>query len=160
MTRVLRARAGDASACTKIVAGLPDYFTDDVSERVRHDLARHQGWVLEDGDSVVGFVIVERRSPLAAEVLWAAVAPARLGCGLGTELVETVLDELSAEQVLIVEVKTLNPKAGYGPYLLTHRFWLARGFVQVDTIEPLPGWQPGNPCALLVAALAGTRRAG
>jgi len=33
----------------------------------------------------------------------------------------------------------------------------ARGFVQIDTIDPLPGWQPGNPSAIYVAALAETR---
>jgi len=29
--------------------------------------------------------------------------------------------------------------------------------VQVDTIDPLPGWQPGNPSAIYVAALGPTR---
>jgi hypothetical protein len=36
-------------------------------------------------------------------------------------------------------------------------FWGRRGFVQVDTIDPLPGWQPGNPSAIYIAAL-GARR--
>jgi hypothetical protein len=30
------------------------------------------------------------------------------------------------------------------------------GFVQVDTIDPLPGWNPGNPAAIYVAALEPT----
>jgi hypothetical protein len=29
--------------------------------------------------------------------------------------------------------------------------------VQIDRIDPMPGWQPGNPCALYVAALGTTR---
>jgi len=33
-------------------------------------------------------------------------------------------------------------------------FWERAGFVQMDTIDPLPGWQPGNPAAIYVAALA------
>jgi hypothetical protein len=38
------------------------------------------------------------------------------------------------------------------------QFWERRGFVQIDRIDPMPGWQPGNPCALYVAALSPTRR--
>ena len=45
----------------------------------------------------------------------------------------------------IVEAKTLDPSADYAPYDATRAFWIARGFVQFDTIDPLPGWPPGNP---------------
>ena len=31
------------------------------------------------------------------------------------------------------------------------------GSVQFDTIDPLPGWPPGNPAAILAVALAPTR---
>ena len=40
---------------------------------------------------------------------------------------------------------TLDRSAGYPPYRATLAFWQHRGFVEVDTIDPLPGWQPGNP---------------
>jgi hypothetical protein len=36
-------------------------------------------------------------------------------------------------------------------------FWLACGFIQLDTIDPLPGWPPGNPAEILAVALAPTR---
>jgi len=68
------------------------------------------------------------------------------------------LDELSADGVQIVEVKTLDPSAAYAPYDATRAFWLARGFIQLDTIDPLPGWPPGNPAAILAVALAPTRQ--
>jgi hypothetical protein len=29
--------------------------------------------------------------------------------------------------------------------------------IQVDTIDPLPGWPPGNPAAIYVAAVRPTR---
>jgi hypothetical protein len=47
--------------------------------------------------------------------------------------------------------------AGYQPYEATRAFWERRGFVQVDTINPLPGWEPGNPAAIYTAALRPTR---
>ena len=143
--------------CVAIVDGLPDFFTDDVPDKVRGDLRDHAGWVIEDAGVVVGFVIAERRGIRAAEILWAAVAADRRGAGLGARLVDHVLDELSADGVQIVEVKTLDASADYAPYDATRAFWLARGFVQLDTIDPLPGWPPGNPAAILAVALATTR---
>jgi hypothetical protein len=59
--------------------------------------------------------------------------------------------------VVVVEVKTLDASAGYEPYVATRAFWERRGFVRIDCIDPLPGWQPGNPAAIYVAALAPTR---
>jgi GNAT superfamily N-acetyltransferase len=86
-----------------------------------------------------------------------AVDPARRGHGLGTVLLGRMLGELTADGVSVVEAKTLDRSAGYQPYEATRAFWERRGFVQVDTIDPLPGWQPGNPAAIYVAALRPTR---
>jgi hypothetical protein len=65
--------------------------------------------------------------------------------------------ELSSTGVQLIEVKTLDASAGYAPYESTHAFWRKDGFVQVDTIDPLPGWRPGNPAAIYIAALTATR---
>jgi hypothetical protein len=83
--------------------------------------------------------------------------PRSPGGRLGTELIDHVLEELGSDGVQIVEVKTLDASAAYAPYEATRAFWLARGFVQLDVIDPLPDWPPGNPAAILAAALAATR---
>lgn len=142
----------------EIVRGLPDYFTDDVPDKVHTDCIGHGAWVLVDADQVVGFVIAEQRRPLAAEILWMAIASARRGRGEGTLLLNAVLDDLGADGASVVEVKTLDKSSDYRPYEATRAFWEARGFVHLDTIDPLPGWQPGNPSAIYVAALRSTRR--
>ena len=157
MASVRAATAQDAATCTAIVAGLDDFFTDDVPDKVRSDLREHGGWVIDDAGGVVGFAIVQRRGRGAAEILWAAVAADRRGAGLGARLIDHVLDELSADGVQIVEVKTLDPSADYAPYDATRAFWLARGFIQLDTIDPFPDWPPGNPAAILAVALTPTR---
>ena len=92
-------------------------------------------------------------SSQVAEILWAAVDPDRRRSGLGTRLVEDVLETLWAEGVRLVEAKTLDRSAGYEPYEATIAFWEGRGFLKVDVIDPLPGWEPGNPCAIYVAPL-------
>jgi GNAT superfamily N-acetyltransferase len=157
MVSIRAAAARDAASCVEIVAGLPDFFTDDVPDKVQGDLRDHGGWVIDEAGDVVGFVIVERRGARAAEILWAAVAADRRGAGLGARLIDHALDELRADGVQIVEVKTLDRSADYAPYDATRAFWNARGFVQFDMIDPLPGWPPGNPAALLAVALAPTR---
>jgi GNAT superfamily N-acetyltransferase len=86
-----------------------------------------------------------------------AVDAARRGHGHGTRLLGHVLDDLAAAGVSVVEAKTLDASSGYQPYEATRAFWERNGFVQVDTIDPLPGWQPGNPAAIYVAALRPTR---
>jgi GNAT superfamily N-acetyltransferase len=106
---------------------------------------------------VIGFVLVERRYPAAAELTFAAVVPDRQGAGTGTALVDAALAQLAAAGVSVVEVKTLDASAGYEPYVATRAFWERRGFRQIDCIDPLPGWQPGNPSAIYVAALTATR---
>jgi GNAT superfamily N-acetyltransferase len=156
--RVRRAEPGDVSACVDIVAGLPEFFTPDVVDKVRADLLAHDCWVLVEDGAVAAFAIVARRGrcrQAVAEVLWAATSAALRNRGIGTALIEQVLDQLG-DDTRLVEVKTLDPSAGYEPYLATYAFWTARGFVHVDTIDPLPGWAPGNPCAILITAIGWT----
>ena len=157
MLAVRRLVAGDLPAVTAIVRGLPDYFTDDVPGHVERDSAEHPGWVLGDSGEVVAFAITAEKSPGAAEILWMAVHPARRGRGAGTMLLDHVLDHLAATGVSVVEVKTLDRSAVYPPYEATRAFWERSGFIQIDTIDPLPGWPPGNPAAIYVAALRPTR---
>lgn len=149
--------AEDLGECQAIVRGLPDYFTTDVPEKISKDGRLHGGWVIIDDGAVAGFAIVERRSTRAAEVLWMAVREDRRGRRLGGTLLDHVLDALGADGVKLVEAKTLDSSAGYAPYVATRAFWEGHGFVQVDAIDPLPGWQPGNPAAIYLCALGPTR---
>jgi GNAT superfamily N-acetyltransferase len=152
-----RLHLDDLEVAAAIVRGLPDYFTDGVPEKIEHDATVHEAWVLTETDAVLGFAVAERRSTVGAEILWMAVESTRRGAGAGTILLNQVIEELQAEGVAVVEVKTLDGSVDYRPYEATRAFWEARGFVQVDTIDSLPGWQPGNPAAIYVASLRPTR---
>jgi GNAT superfamily N-acetyltransferase len=154
---VRRSTPEDLAACVAIVRGLPDYFTDDVPDKVTHDLGRHEGWILAEGNDIAGFAIVERRSPPTAEILWAAVRAELRGSGHGGVLVDHILDGLSAAGVQLVEVKTQDRSANYPPYEATRAFWEKHGFVHLDTIDPFPDWGPGNPAALYVCAISASR---
>jgi GNAT superfamily N-acetyltransferase len=157
MIDVRRFQAGDAAAAVAIIRGLPDYFTDDVPTKVERDAASHEAWVLTDSGAVAAIAVAARKSPGGAEILWMAVDADRRGRGHGTRLLGHVLDGLAAAGVSVVEAKTLDRSSGYRPYEATRAFWERNGFVHVDTIDPLPGWPPGNPAAIYVAALRPTR---
>jgi ribosomal protein S18 acetylase RimI-like enzyme len=151
---VRRATRDDVDACVTVVAALADYFTPSTHDDVRHDAGTHATWVAEADDGrVVGFVLAPRRFAHAAEITFAAVMPERRNHGVGTALVERALAELAADGVTIVEVKTLDASANYEPYVATRAFWERRGFVQIDCIDPLPGWQPGDPAAIYVRGI-------
>jgi GNAT superfamily N-acetyltransferase len=147
----------DVPAVVDIVKRSPDYFTPDVPEKVVSDAPGHDRWVLEADDGVIGFAVVARARPRSAEVEWIGIDPDHRGRGHGTALLEAILAELVAAGTALVEAKTLDATAGYAPYEATRAFWETNGFVQIDMIDPLPGWQTGNPCALYVAALRATR---
>ncbi len=152
MPAVRRFQAGDAPAAAAIIRGLPDYFTDDVPAKVERDTASHEAWVITDSGTVAGFAVAARKSLGGAEILWIAVDAARRGRGHGTTLLGHVLDHLAAAGISVVEAKTLDRSSGYRPYEATRAFWERNGFIHIDTIDPLPGWRPGNPAAIYVAA--------
>jgi GNAT superfamily N-acetyltransferase len=139
-----------------IVRSLPEFFTPDVPGTVRADFDTHSAWVAVEADQVIGFAVVDRRSTRAVEILWAAIRANRRGAGVGTRLIKEILGALAADGVSLVEVKTLDRTSDYPEYGPTRAFWERRGFVQIDTVDPLPGWQPGNPSAFYVAALRPT----
>src|SRR5215469_12282107 len=79
MPAVRRFTTKDAPAAALIIAGLPNYFTEDVPEKMQHDAERHDAWVLTDSEAVVGVAVAARKSDAGAEILWIAVDASRRG---------------------------------------------------------------------------------
>jgi GNAT superfamily N-acetyltransferase len=150
------AHSSDADGCVNVLALLPEYFTASTHDEVRSGISDHMALVADVDGTVVGFVLIERRHRRSAEVLYLAVHPAFRNQGIGSLVLSAALDALGADGVVLVEAKTLDATAGYEPYVSTRAFWEGRGFVQIDCIDPLPGWDHGNPAAIYVRALAAT----
>jgi len=55
-----------------------------------------------------------------------------------------MLSEVGDEGLRLSEVKTLDQAVDYAPYVATRAFWERRGFIQIDAIDPMPGWLPGK----------------
>lgn len=154
MVQIRRAGPDDVEACVAVLEALPAYFTPDTHDDLRDRFSHCVVYVADDGDSVVGCVLLQPQCS-CAEIYYAGVIPERQRCGIGRRMVELLLDETDLP---LVEVKTLDASSDYAPYVATRAFWESMGFVQIDCIDPLPGWEPGNPSAIYVCALRPTRQ--
>jgi GNAT superfamily N-acetyltransferase len=84
-----------------------------------------------------------------------AVRADRRGAGIGTTLVDALVDRLpDATRSLLV--KTLSDRDGDpGPeYAQTRAFYLARGFMPIAELDI---WGPENPCQLLARTIEQAR---
>ena len=147
------ATPGDIAHCLAIARGLPDYFTADALHEMAADLTRHPTYVAEVDGAVRGFATVKHKSAEVVELAWIAVYRSGRGKGVGSSLLAGLEGELREKAVKLIEVKTLDAKAGYAPYEATRRFYTKHRFVWLETIDPFPGWTAGNPCAIYVKIL-------
>jgi ribosomal protein S18 acetylase RimI-like enzyme len=142
-----------AEKCVQIARELPDYFTGSGIANLIQDVKNHQVFALIDYGNVLAFTVAAVNYPRATELLWLATKREHQNKGYGTALLEHIAAELKKNGTRLLEVKTLSPDANYQPYEPTRRFYEKNGFILIDIIDPYPGWEPGNPCALYVKIL-------
>jgi GNAT superfamily N-acetyltransferase len=140
-------------SCLSIGRELPEYFPDSGIAAMRRDLQEHRLYVVVESNQVIGFAAIHPKSRQVAEISWMAVTPAHRHQGVGTMLINQIAVDLKAEGTSLLEVKTLAADVEYAPYEGTRRFYEGRGFVHLETIDPYPSWEPGNPCAIYVKVL-------
>jgi N-acetylglutamate synthase-like GNAT family acetyltransferase len=150
---IRRATANDVDGCVAVLAALNEYFTSDTHDDLRARFDTCTVYVADDDGEIIGCVLLQPQYD-SGEIYYAGVLPGRHRQGVGRELIARLLGECG---LAVVEVKTLDASSSYEPYVPTRAFWAAMGFVQIDCIDPLPGWQPGNPAAIYVCALRLTR---
>ena len=143
----------DFARCVSIAEGLPNSFTPTGVEALRHDLGTDVVRVAEDAWGVIGFVATRRKTASIVEITWLAVDIGSHARGTGSALVSDTLDAARRDGVRLVEVKTLDASAASEEYAATRQFYEKHGFEQLETIDPYPGWDPGNPCAIYVKVL-------
>ena len=141
----------DAEAVERLLNALPDWFGIEESNRGYVESARTLPTVLAcDGDRVLGALLWHQHFTESAEVHLMVVDPAYHRVGIGSALLRRAEDELRADGVRYLQVKTLGPSLPDEHYERTRRFYAARGFVPLE--ELLDVW-PENPMLLLVKAL-------
>jgi N-acetylglutamate synthase-like GNAT family acetyltransferase len=151
--RIRPADDADVDGCIEVLRELPDYFTPDTHQQVAVGVRADDAWLAEDDGRIVGFVLLQQRYRLSAEITFAAVSPRMHRRGLGRAITSKAIEHARSLGLRAIEVKTLDESSDYEPYIATRAFWERMGFVQIDCIDPLPGWQPGNPSAIYVLPL-------
>jgi GNAT superfamily N-acetyltransferase len=151
--QVIQGNQQHIDSCLAIARELPAYFTTQGIAAMSQDLQEHRLYLAVDAGRVIGFATLQVKSRQVAEISWMAVAPDCQHQGVGTLLINRIVDDLKAEAIRLLEVKTLAADVDYAPYALTRRFYEGRGFVNLETIDPYPAWEPGNPCAIYIKVL-------
>jgi GNAT superfamily N-acetyltransferase len=138
----------DAPACDAVLASLPDFFgLQSGIEACAAAVRNEPGYVADDGGEVVGFLTVEHPFPGCAEISWMAVQRERRAAGIGTALVEHLVEQQRAAGTRLLLVMTSGDADEYIP---TRAFYRARGFLPAKTF---PGWWEGDLPLLLVRPL-------
>jgi GNAT superfamily N-acetyltransferase len=98
-----------------------------------------------------GVLLAARHFAAAAEIYLMAVDPALHRRGVGRALVEALERDLVADQVRLLQVKTLGPSHPDPGYASTRLFYEGMDFAP---LEELPDLWPGSPCLIMVKVLA------
>lgn len=139
--------------CLSIARKVRTHFTESAFPYIRQNVRDHELYLASLSDESVGFATVYRKNERVAEISWMAVAQESQRKGVGTALLSRISEDLKVLGVELLEVKTLAEESGYPPYEATRRFYEKAGFALVETVDPYPGWEDGNPCAIYVKAL-------
>lgn len=144
--------AADIPACERILAGLPDWFGLEVSNRAYlESLRRLPASVAEQAGAVIGFTALEFHNPVSAEIQVMAVDFAMHRRGAGQALVGWAREEGRARGAHWLQVKTRGPSTPDAAYERTRAFYLAQGFEPLFESRTL--WGEENAALVLIASL-------
>jgi len=145
---IQKANPNDLNACLQIARALSEWFTEKGLREIDHDIHNLPTYIYTDNDKILGYVCVKEKFDNIIEITQFAVDRNSHRSGVGTKLINFVIDELASNK--IIEVKTLDSSCDYEPYNQTRAFYEKNGFTKLEVIDPYPGWGEDNPCAIYV----------
>lgn len=146
-----------------VEAGFNDHGLAQMADALpdQRTLLAYDGATDDDGrtaDDLVGFAsVAEKPDAGVRELAWLAVAGSRWREGIGSRLVEALVDDCREREVALLTVKTLADTVEDEHYEGVREFYAGLGFRHVETIDPYPPWGPENPCAIYVRVVGGDR---
>jgi GNAT superfamily N-acetyltransferase len=101
-------------------------------------------------EDALGVLLLDQRYPTSAEVHLLAVRRKHHRAGIGRTLLNHVENDLRAQGVQLLSVKTLGPSASDPGFDRTRAFYSACGF---QPVEEFPDLWADDPCLLMVKVL-------
>jgi ribosomal protein S18 acetylase RimI-like enzyme len=151
--KILKGNEKHIDECLSIAKELRQYFNEKGISAMGKNLENQSLYVAMDVDEVVGFVTIQHKNNHVAEISWMAVKLKYQNQGIGSALVDHIATDLRHRGIRLLEIKTLSKDVEYPPYELTRRFYEKVGFIHIDTIDPYPEWEHGNPYAIYIKIL-------
>ena len=140
--------------CEAVLRSLPMWFGIEESlVMYADDTLRLPTFAALEGQDIVGFVSLQEHFPQAWEIHCIAVQAASRNTGIGRALVAHVEAWLVAQQVRLLQVKTIAATSPSAAYAQTREFYLRLGFQPVEVFPLL--WSQRHPCLQLVKFLPG-----
>jgi N-acetylglutamate synthase-like GNAT family acetyltransferase len=143
----------EITECLRIIKELPDFFLPSSHNVIEEDLSKHDVYVHRNGKKIEGFIAIKGMNNAVPEISWMAVSPEKKRSGIGSALLGYVEKYLLKKEKQLLKVKTLARQAGDKDYEATQNFYERYGFIEVEVIDPYPGWAPGNPCAVYIKVI-------
>lgn len=148
-TAVLKER--DPQATRRILRSLPDWFgIEEAIDSYVVDAARLDSYIAVQGRETVGVALVNRHFPEAAELHLIAVEATQRGRGIGSQLIETIANDLRDDHCRLLSVHTVGPSFDDKHYALTRGFYVHAGFIPLQEIADID-WS--GPTLILVMPL-------
>lgn len=151
--KIIKGKEKHIQECLAIATELHDYFTKNAIAAMKKDMRKHLFYVVVHAGKVHGFATIFAKSKGVAEISWMAIKKECERLGFGTALMNHIVSVLKSKKIRLLEVKTLSENVKYPPYQTTHEFYKKMGFILVETIDPYPAWDAGNPCAMYIKIL-------
>lgn len=149
MVRICRDADGSRNQdCLRLARNLEGAFNETGLEAMAEELPTERTFLAVEDDELVGFGSVAEHSPQVAELSWLAVTDDHQGQGVGTRLLQEIYADRASAGVRLLTVKTLAETVANETYERTRQFYENEGFLHIETVDPYPDWDPGNPCAI------------
>ena len=105
-----------------------------------------------DNDTPIAFLAIKETSPNAVEIYVMGVMPQYHRKGIGKALIDFCVTYCKDKGCTLLHVKTLDASHPDESYEKTRRFYIAMGFLPLETMKEL--WGEDNPCLVMVKPLS------
>lgn len=137
---ILYAKNKDLQDSLEIARNLKEWFTKDALENMQKDFFKQNLFVAINQKVVVGFLCFSKKKKYF-KILWIGVKKRFQGKGVGTNLLNKLIELSKKSNINSIKVETLTEKEDYKPYILTRAFYYRNGFKKIAIKLPKKaGW--------------------